>query len=641
MKRVWLIAGLLFPAAALAVSTKSFVVDASAEFEKGTVEGAAIDSSGKVTRSVQTARTPLDGVSVAYASALGPDGAIYVGTGSEGAIYRVDDKGAKLYADTPAALVTSLVWAEGKLYAGTLPGGKIYAIEKQARELATVAADHVWALAYENKRLFAATGPEGKLFSIDPASGKSELLYDDAAEHLLSVAVAQGKVYVGTSNGARLVRVTDKKAELLWDFPGQEVTTFALGKDFIAIAANDFAAPPTPASDNKDLGTAARAKRVKPGTGVLFTLGYDGTLRELARFDNAHISALELVADGIQVGLGHEGRIVRVRPNGERALWADVEERAIAALHLSGSQPFFVSSDGVSVYRVKDAGATGTWTSAVLDARAPARFGELQGRGVGTITWATRSGNSETADSSWSAWNDTTGPIKSPGARFLQLRAKLAGDAELYAVEAYYLPQNQAARIRSVRAKLPAQADDKPRNSTLTLSWEIDNPDEDKLRYRPFVKREGQSAWLPVLREFELLDHADYVWETRNLPDGWYRAKVVVSDEANNPVAYAQSAEAISAPILVDNHAPELELVREQGRLRGRARDAWGPIAQLEVAFDNGLFQPLFPDDDLLDSRDEAFHVELPAGARVIAVRAQDASRNSVSESVEVSVPTR
>jgi outer membrane protein assembly factor BamB len=646
MKRLWLerislIAGLLLPAAALAVTTKSFVVDTSEAFEKGTVEGAAVDSSGKVTRSVQTARTPLDGVSVAYASALGPDGAIYVGTGSEGAIYRVDEQGAKLYADTPAALVTSLVWAEGKLYAGTLPGGKIYAIEKQPRELASLAADHVWALAFENKKLYAATGPDGKLFAIDVASGKSELLYDDAAEHLLSVAVAQGKLYVGTSNGARLVRVTGKKAELLWDFPGQEVTTFALGKDFIAVAANDFPAPPQPANDNKDLGTAARAKRVKPGTGVLFTLGYDGTLRELARFDSAHISALEVVQDGIQLGLGHEGRIVRVRPNGERALWVDVEERAIASLHLSGAQPFFVSSDGVAVYRVKDPGATGTWTSAVLDARAPARFGELQSRGQGSIGWATRSGNSETPDDSWSAWNDTTGPIKSPGARFLQLRAKLGGDAELYAAEAYYLPQNQAARIRNVRAKTPAQSDDKPRITTLTLTWELDNPDEDKLRYRPFVKREGQSVWLPLLREFELLDHADYVWETRNLPDGWYRAKVVVSDEASNPSAYALSGESISAPILVDNHAPELELKQDQRRVRGRARDALGPIAQLEFALDNGPYQPLFPDDDLLDSADETFFIELPEGAHVITVRAQDASRNSASESLEVRAPTR
>ncbi|HEY6879021.1 MAG TPA: hypothetical protein VI299_13435, partial [Polyangiales bacterium] len=573
-----LLAGLLaFPGAAIAVSTKSFEVDTSDAFEKGKVEGTAVYSSGTVMRAPQTTRTALDGVSVAYASAVGPDGAIYVGTGNEGAIYRVDDQGAKLFADTPAALVTSLVWGDGKLYAGTLPGGRVYEVQaNQARELAALGSDHVWSLAYEQKRLYAATGPDGKLFAID-GQGKVELLLDDSAEHALSIVASQGKLYVGTSNGARLLRITGKHVEVLWDFPGQELTALALGKDFIAVASNDFPPPATPASDNKDLGTAARAKRIKPGTGTLFALGYDGTLRELARFDNAHISALDVEPNGdIEVGLGHEGRIVRVSPNGERALWADVDERAIAAVHLTGPSPHFVSSDGAAVYRVKDAAASGTWTSAVLDARAPARFGEINARAKGSITWSTRSGNTELPDESWSAWNETSGPIKSPGARFLQLRAKLAGDAELYAVNAYYLPQNQAARIRNVRAKpSPALSDDKPRATTIGLTWDIDNPDDDKLRYRPWVRREGQSTWLPLLRDAEILDHADYNWETRNLPDGWYRARVLVTDEASNPAVYVRTAEAISAPILVDNHPPQIvELTLDKARVRGRARDA-------------------------------------------------------------------
>ncbi len=40
---------------------------------------------------------------MAYASAVGPDGAIYVGTGNEGTVCRVTADGAKVFADTDAA----------------------------------------------------------------------------------------------------------------------------------------------------------------------------------------------------------------------------------------------------------------------------------------------------------------------------------------------------------------------------------------------------------------------------------------------------------------------------------------------------------------------------------------------------------
>ncbi len=81
--------GLALPGAALAVTTRSFVVDTSEAFEKGKLEGAASHAGGKLTASVATARTAVEGVPVAYASAVGPDGAIYVGTGNEGKVFRV------------------------------------------------------------------------------------------------------------------------------------------------------------------------------------------------------------------------------------------------------------------------------------------------------------------------------------------------------------------------------------------------------------------------------------------------------------------------------------------------------------------------------------------------------------------------
>jgi hypothetical protein len=657
----WLATMLCVPGVCLAVSTRSFVLDTSEAFEKGTLKGAAAHASGKLTRAVSSDRSVIDGVPVAYASAVGRDGAIYVATGNEGRIYKSSKEGVKLFADTDAALITSLVWADNTLYAGSLPGGRVFAIAldgKVRQQTALPGADHVWALAYsaEHRALYAATGPEGKLFSLDD-KGHTQLVHDDEAEHLLCLDLdSQGRVYAGTSNGARLLRISGKSVEVLYDFPGQEITTLDVGPRFVAVASNEFPAPPPAVGDTKDLGVAARTKRLRPGKGSVYTVDFAGRVDELGRFDSAHVSALEIdpATDGVHAGLAQDGRIVRLSPSGERAVWADVDERQIAAIHLVSSTPHFVSSDGVAVYRVREPKAEGEWLSAALDAKAPARFGELSFRGAvtppSTISFATRSGNTETPDATWSAWSaesTTQSPIKSPAARFLQLRAKLTGDAELYAVEAYYLPQNLVARVRNVHLKSQPKSDEasKPRSTLLALSWEVDNPDDDKLRYRLFAKREGQSAWLPLQREYDLLEQTDYSWETRNIPDGYYRVRVLVSDEATNPEPYVARAEAISAPILVDNRAPELRELRfAAGKLSGRAVDALGPISAIELALDTGLHRPVFPEDDLLDTRNEAFQVDLrslSAGTHTLSVRASDAAGNTTSAALEVSVPTR
>ena len=117
------------PSAGLAVSTKSFVIDTSEVFEKGKLEGVASYSSGRLTGGLVTERVAVEGPPVATSSVLGDDGAVYIGTGNAGSVYRVTDAGAKLFAKSDAAVITSLAFAGGTLYAGSLPKGRVFAID--------------------------------------------------------------------------------------------------------------------------------------------------------------------------------------------------------------------------------------------------------------------------------------------------------------------------------------------------------------------------------------------------------------------------------------------------------------------------------------------------------------------------------
>jgi hypothetical protein len=670
----------LLASSATAVTTRSFVIDDKAGFAAGELERSAASSDGTLRAGVETRRLALADVPLVWSMARAEDGTAYLGTGNEGKVYRLRGEQLAELCGTQQLLVSALALGEGgTLYAGTLPEGRIYAIDTRAqaptaREIARPdGVEHVWSLAWDGRRrvLFAATGPQGKVLAITPGTGTAaarvDVYWDAEAQHVLSLALApDGALYAGTSDGAYVAKITAPgSAEILADLPGSEVNALAFAQGGLVAAANEFSesagaisggAPTPPASGSTS--TRTPAPRARSGKGKLFRVSQDGRAELALALDDAHLTSVQVAPDGtIYAGAGKDGRVHRVAPDGTSLAWIDVEERQVMAIDLLGRDPLLVTGDAGAVYRVA-AGtpATSTWTSKVLDASFRARFGELTWRATGPVTFETRSGNTERPDASWSAWSaalSSPGPVRSPAARYLQIRARLgSADTVVRAVTAYYLPQNQRALVRDVdmAPARPARSGDAAASdesapapsTTYKITWKVDNPDGDRLRYRLSYRGEAQTPWRELLRESEVLTRTEHAWETSGIPDGWYVLRVRASDELSNPAAYALSHAAESGPVLVDNHAPRIEgLAQDGARVRGRAVDDASTIARLEVAVDGREWTPLFPDDDLLDTRDERFTVDLAGldpGEHVVAVRAYDAAGNPVSAEVVVRV---
>ncbi|MDD9939123.1 MAG: hypothetical protein OXT09_36380 [Myxococcales bacterium] len=702
-----LVAGLA--GAAQAVSTRQFSLDSAGVLSAGKLEGTAVLSTGAVIPSVETRRLDLQNVGIARSLLVLPDGKALVGTGNDGKVFIVVGDDVKELADTGELLVTSLVQGPGgRVYAGTLPAGKIFEIDARARPRPQVAApadakkadtkkvddkkddskkdevwnaklfaepkdaEHIWDLLYDagNKTLFAATGPEGQVFAID-AKGKAEVYYDSDASHVMSLA-GGGKdtLYAGTSDDALLLALTGPgRADVVYDFEGNEITSLSVQDGRIAVAANLF--PKAPAakkptkkkngakdqddkkSDDKTKAKAATS-RPKPGKGELWVVAPSGRARKLWASSEGHITALQWTGDeAIYAATGKAGHIHRVQQDGTHALWIDVDERQVLAMDLTRRDPIFVTGDAGAIYRVMPGEAReARWTSKVLDAGFRSRWGELTWRGRGGLSFQTRAGNTEKPDESWSEWSSVLtrpGPVRSPAARFLQVRARLAtgrkaGDVQLYAVQAYYLPTNQSPTVQqvTVQPKKP-KGKAKPRaTSTYKIEWKVDNPDKDRLRYRLHYRPEGRARGREILRETEILTKTSHEWDTLGVPDGYYRVRVTASDELENPETLALDHSAESEPFLLDNHAPTVDGLRYAGgRVIGTARDALGPISALEYAIDGEDWKPMNPRDALFDTRVEAFELQLPKldkGPHVIAVRASDARNNQATSEIWIEV---
>jgi hypothetical protein len=660
----------LCAAHAAAVGTRRFVLDDTAEFKGGDLKGVALDSEGHVRAGFSLGALPAAQATSVWSALPMPDGSLLLGTGNEGKLLKVAGGTVSVLAETKALVITSLTPAfGGAVVAGTLPDGKVMKWEKgKLTDLATLkGAEHVWSVAYDAKAkaVYAATGPEGKLFRITQ-TGDAQVYFDAPEQQLMSVAVGpDGSVYAGASDKAKLYKITAPgRASVLHDFARTEVRAIAVNaKGEVFAIANDIkssSAAPSRARGDAPAGPSPAASKTK-GKGTLFSFGLDGKPEQLLDDADEHYTSLALGDDGRPyVGTGVEGRVYTVDAGHTSVLVADADERQVGALVMAGKDRYVISSDPAVVHPVKGmGGADAIWTSKVLDAGIRARFGQLSWDASGALELSTRTGNTKEPDDTWSAWsNPLAAPalVTSPVGRYLQVRARFAKDpkAVLNQVEIAFLTDNLRAVLTTVdaRGNDGESGDDQPKPSggpvtrraetTVNLTWKIDNPDKDELRYRLQYRLLGTNDWFDLLKAGEKLSKETYSWETADLPEGRYRVRVTASDETSNPPDRVTKDARESGIVLVDNTPPSISDLTAAGQhLKGFAQDGVGPIARIEVSLaGSDEWFPFFPADGIFDEQREELDLDvknliktLPA---LVSVRVYDKASNYVVRSVLV-----
>jgi hypothetical protein len=401
----------------------------------------------------------------------------------------------------------------------------------------------------------------------------------------------------------------------------------------------------------------------KPGKGRLYRFERSGQAEELLYNKDTHFQSLSIGDDGLPyVGTANDGEVYAVDDAHTSMLMADTEERQIGAMVLSGRTRFVASSDPAVFHTMRSiGGADAVWNSKVLDADLRASFGRLSWRATGPVELSTRTGNTEKPDTTWSSWSQpltAPGKISSPAARYIQVRARFSRDpsAVVREVLLHFVTDNARAVVTSIDTGDSSTSDGKKSESIpasggelgkaeskVKLSWKVDNPDNDQLRYRLWFRFEGSSVWRPMLPSEEVLSKTSYDWDTSGLPEGTYRVKVEASDELSNPPGTVQRHALESGTVLVDNTPPVFRQLTVGGqRIRGTAVDGVGPISRIEVSVDPNpsLWIPFFPTDGIFDDPSETFDLDvsslLGGGSRLVAVKVSDAAGNSVVQSVEV-----
>jgi sugar lactone lactonase YvrE len=505
-----------------ASSPKFFQAATQSEFLKGDVQNLSIDNRGQLTLGPATELVYETAAPFLWSVVSGTDGSIFIGTGNEGRVFRVDPlgKGAPFF-DAAELEVHALAPApDGGLYVGTSPDGKIYKVDRNgvATTFFEPGEKYIWAFALDSRgNLYAATGEKGNIYKIGP-DGKGARFYQAKATHATALLFdSSGNLIVGTESPGRVLRVgPDAKAFVLLDSPFQEIRTLrfddkgllyvaavsgrtggsqparqtdqtpdrpavetsatpiaSVTTEVTSVTVIDTSGSSTPAASSRSDGRSPR--------GAIYRIAPDGLWDQL--WESREDSPYDLTFDPdgrLIVGTGNKGKIYRLEGDPlQPTLLVGASAQQVTAFYKDAKNPrgqlYFATANPGKLFRLSTTrAAEGTYESEPRDAQTVATWGAISWRGTtpagSRVQISTRSGNTETPDDTWSAWSAPYtaaegSPITSPKARFLQWRAAVSGKAEspvLTSVKAAYLQRNLRPVIRSVTVHAPGIVFQKP-----------------------------------------------------------------------------------------------------------------------------------------------------------------------------------
>ena len=478
------------------------------DFLRGEVTNLSIDGNGRLVLGPAAELVAETTSPFLWTMAGAPDGSLYVGSGNEGKVLKVDPTGkATTFWDALELEVHALALApDGTLYAATSPDGRIYKIDRNGRGVPFFDPEdkYIWSLALDQSgNLYAGTGEKGLVYRITP-DGKGATFYETKATHVITLAFERdGHLLAGTEGPGRIFRVDAAgKAFLLLDSTFQEIHALRIdpqGNIFAAAMtgrpASAGSVTPTISLPDASSSTAAREpvavvttevtaiavidtsggasssdsatrEERRGGRGAIYRITPDGLWDIL--WESGDDSPYDLMFDSqgsLVVGTGRGGRLYSLSGDPATAtllIQASAQQITGFTRDAKGSLYYATSNPGKIFKLSPQRAIEGTYVSLVRDAQTVADWGTLSWRASmpagARVDVFTRSGNTSTPDDTWSPW---AGPytraegddIKSPNARYLQWKAVLTGKQSspvLTSVSAAYLQRNMRPKVTSL-----------------------------------------------------------------------------------------------------------------------------------------------------------------------------------------------
>jgi outer membrane protein assembly factor BamB len=504
----------LYMPSALAEHTRNWRQSSYDDFLKGTSNGVAVRSDGRLELSPKFTLLADADASFLWSLRVDPKGVLYAGGGSPAKVFRFDASGkpTTAFESTDLAVQSIAFDAKGTLYVATSPDGKVYCVSASGEK--SVFFDpktkYIWDLAFGGDgTLYVATGDKGQIFAVSP-DGKGELFYASDEAHIRVVAFdTKGNLLAGTEPSGRVLRVTplanknSRKSDkdvasaegfVLYETAKREVTALAVAPDGNIYASAIGEKQRTGSQGTAILATPQGTTTIVGGGVVggaqqnqtpfipfppllsasIYKISTDGAPEELWTSRDDLVYALALNPEGrLLAGTGNSGALLAVDGRGVFAQLAKAGSAQITGIARSANGKIFLcTANPGKVFSVgPEYQPEGTYESRSFDAQLFSQWGRIEwwsppatapARSAGSsgeprLEFFVRSGNTEDPGKEWSRWfgpySRSGASVGAPAARFAQWKAVIHDGRPGDGIEwvsLAYLPRNVAPVIDGI-----------------------------------------------------------------------------------------------------------------------------------------------------------------------------------------------
>ncbi|MDQ1352062.1 MAG: hypothetical protein QG657_2368, partial [Acidobacteriota bacterium] len=499
-------------------------------FQKGKFSGTSLDSKGALFLGPKIKTISGPGREYYLGLAISENGDIYVGTGHQGAVFKV---GLPAPAPSPAAKTPSadsntnttaaeedtvkeicrfdeldvyalLVKSNGDIFAGTSPDGKLYKIdknqskdkEKSVKEFFNPEEKYIWDIKEDKAgNIILATGNSGGIYRVSKDGG-GDKIFTSEDTHIISLYITKADaILAGSGDQGILYQVENNKARVLFDSPFEEIRGICQDKDGNIYFSATRDIKKQNILDNAELETFLEKKKKKEQEeeeiplekSVLYCLRPDGVVETIwtSRTEYIYSVCYDEKENNVLIGAGNSGRVYRVQKDGSYTIVYESDSAQVFKIEAKDRGFTIITNNTAGIAGIENIlNSRGEYFSEIYDLGIQSKLGKIywhaETPAATSVSLSIRTGNSIVPDATWSKWSAPftdreNSSIDTPGIRYFQVKALLnttnpSTSPQLNNYKVYYVQANLRPQLKKIVIKKAVKPFSSPET---TMSTEV------------------------------------------------------------------------------------------------------------------------------------------------------------------------